>query len=67
MTEEYVDNVVKEGGKQAMIGVAAMAIGTILTPVCPVAGPLIFNYGLGHSIGSTGFVGGTVIADKINK
>lgn len=67
MSEKLLDNVVNQAGKQTMIGVVTMIVGGVLTPVCPVVGPIIFDFGLGFSSGSTGFAIGAEIGDKISK
>ena len=66
MSKEVTDAVMKQAGKQTMAGVGLMVLGTIITPVCPVAGPLVFNAGFGYSVGSTGTAAGYKIGEKIS-
>ena len=57
----------KQAGKQTMAGVGLMILGSIMTPVCPAVGPVVFNVGLGYSVGSTAAAGGYKIGEKISK
>ncbi len=67
MSDEFADKIVNQAGKQTMAGVLTMLAGAALTPVCPVAGPILFNVGLGFSAGSAGAGGGAEIGKFINK
>ena len=67
MTDEFADKIINQAGKQTMAGVLTMIAGAALTPVCPVAGPILFYSGLGFSAGSAGAGGGAEVGKIINK
>ena len=67
MSDEVVEKVVNQAGKQTMGGVLTMIAGAVLTPVCPVVGPILFNAGLGFSAASAGGGVGAKIGQKIGE
>ena len=65
MSDEVVDEVVNQAGKQTMGGVLTMTAGALLTPVCPVVGPILFDAGLTFSAASASGGVGAKIGQKI--
>lgn len=65
-SDETLNKMADKAGNHLSLGFAMMAGGAALTPICPIVGPAIIEFGYGYSVGST-MVGGLASCAKFVK